>query len=198
MLNLKMFVAAVSAAALMVGCAPQNQKVGEGNEIIVVSKKQSLPQEKPQGAVNFTSRKAGFSIYFPVKPTENITEQKTEWGTHETMVFQSETAPVTYIVFVITIPPSVDTSDPERFLNGVEKGLLEESKAKVLKHREFNLQGMPSRELHTSLLDGKALSRNYICFKPNVTYQIMAVAMKDEFKKQQKQIDKVFKSFRSV
>ena len=193
---------AATFAFLLTGCATNTEKsagnADAGGTKAGVATPQNMPEQKPQGTANFTSHKAGFSIYFPAKPTENITTQTSESGQHEQMIFQSETEPVTYIVLAISTPPSVDTSDADSFLDGIEKGLLEEAKAKVLKRRSFQLQGMPSRELQTSMMNGQAMSRVYICLKPRVTYQIMAVGLKNDIERQHKQIDKVFRSFRTI
>jgi len=45
---------------------------------------------------------------------------------------------------------------------------------------------------------GAALSRVYIYFTPKISYQVMAIGLKNEFQGQQAQIEKVLSSFRLV
>lgn len=150
----------------------------------------------PKGTPNFTSKAANFSIYFPVKPTEKRTPGSSQWGSYETFIYQSETKPVSYLVVATTIPAKVDTSDPLNFIDGVQKGLVEEASAKLEKSRDVTLNGIPGREIHTSMNQGAALSRAYIYFTPRISYQVMAVGLKKEIQAQSAQIDKVLGSFR--
>jgi hypothetical protein len=150
----------------------------------------------PKGATNFTSKTAGFSIYFPVEPTEKRISSTSKWGDYERFTYQSETEPVTYMVLATTIPPAVDTSNPREFIEDVQTGMVQEASAKVQTSRNITLDGIPGREVQTSIMNGVALSRAYIYFTPTISYQIMAVGLKKEFESQQPQIEKVLSSFR--
>lgn len=103
---------------------------------------------------------------------------------------------MSYLVVATTIPPKVDTSDPLNFIDGVQKGLVEEASAKLEKSRDVTLNGIPGREIHTSMNQGAALSRAYIYFTPTISYQVMAIGLKKEIQAQSAQIDKVLGSFR--
>jgi hypothetical protein len=152
----------------------------------------------PKGTPNFTSKAAGFSIYFPVKPTEKRMPRASEWGDSEMFMYQSETEPVTYLIITTTIPPKVDTSNPIHFIDSVQQGMAEATKAKVEKIRDVSLDGTPGREFRTTMHEGAAHARGYIYFTPKVTYQVTAIGAKEELQSQQAQIEKVLGSFRLV
>ena len=189
------FISLSLCAAFIGGCASNNLSKGSGSQSTPVVSENSIT---PKGTPNFTSKAAGFSIYFPVKPTEKRTPSTSEWGDHETFIYQSETKPVTYVIIATTIPPKVDTSDSVNFIDSVQQGLSEEANAKVEKVRDVSLDGTPGREIRATMHEGAAQSRVYIYFTPKITYQVMAVGAKKEFQNQQAQVEKVLSSFRLV
>ncbi len=113
-------------------------------------------------------------------------------------MYQSETEPVTYLIITTTIPPKVDTSNPIHFIDSVQQGMAEATKAKVEKIRDVSLDGTPGREFRTTMHEGAAHARGYIYFTPKVTYQVTAIGAKEELQSQQAQIEKVLGSFRLV
>lgn len=183
-------------AVLIGGCAANNTSNSSGNPSTPSVASENLIT--PKGTPNFTSRAAGFSIYFPVKPTEKRTPGTSEWGDYETFTYQSETEPVTYVIIATTIPTKVDTSNPTEFIDSVQQGFIEEASAKLEKSRDVTLNSMPGREIRTSMHQGAALSHGYIYFTPKISYQVMAVGLKKEFQGQQAQIEKVLSSFRLI
>jgi hypothetical protein len=134
-------------------------------------------------------------------PNQTDTEanaQHVEVGEYEIFTYQSETEAVTYMVTATTVPAKVDTSDPAEFLDGVQEGYVNQSKARLELSRDVSLNGTPGREVHTSMMNGAAFARGYIYFTPQVSYQVVSTGLKDEFQRQQAQIEKVLSSFHLV
>ena len=161
---------------------------------------QVAPENKltPQGATNFTSQRAGFSIYFPTQATEKVASGQSQWGDYQTYTYQSATAPVTYVVLAMTIPDNVDKTNATQFLDGVQKGFLASAQATIDKTRDVTLNDLPGRELHISMRDGAAVGRMYVYLAPKISYQVMAIGLKSEFESQaaQAETEKVLGSFR--
>lgn len=175
-----------SCAAFVGGCTSSNSSASLGAANLI----------KPQGSPNFRSPEANFAIYFPVSPQKRQVSNSIEGANFKTFFFASRTSVVHYLVVATTIPAEADASNPTTFLNGLQKGFLKGSKAKLEKSREVSLDGVPGRELNLSAQNGAALSRVYLYFTPKISYQVMAIAPKDNFQRQRVQIDKVLGSFR--
>ncbi len=150
----------------------------------------------PTGTTNYTSKESKFSIYLPTKPTESHKNQQAMAQTYEVAQFQSEAAPITYIVLAIKIPKTADVSNTGAFLDGVQSGFLQSASAKLESRRDLSLAGAPGLEMSCSLNNGAALGRVRVYVVPPLSYQIMAVGLKKDFNGQNKQIDKVLNSFR--
>ena len=192
-------VSLIVASRVVAGCANDatrdaNAKVPSGTAVTA------------RGETNFASEYAGFSIYFPTKPSEKRTPGQSQWGRYDTYVFQSETKPVSYIVVVRTNPPLLDKSNAQSLIDGLEKSFTSSPGSRVQKRRDISLNGaasnnaeteiVPGREIVAEMRNGAIAARVRIFSSPRASYQIVAVGNKKEFAGQNAQIEKVLNSFR--
>lgn len=192
MQRLSPFVGVALSVLFIGGCGSNNAPATTQ----VAPRVASVQSVKPQNPTNFSSKAAGFAIYFPAKAVQTKKPGTSEWGKFDTFMFECKTVPVSYVVIAMTIPPQVDTSDTAHFMDGVQEGLLGSSGATLDKSRNITTNGAQGRELFTSMMGGAAKSRAAIFVTPKMSFQVMAVAKAKEFESQQPQIEKVFRSFR--
>lgn len=143
----------------------------------------------------FISKSTHFSMAFPEAPKLSQQSLPTGYGTFQMYTYSAASELLTYAV-IAAVAPKAEKTSPQRFLDGMQKGLLKTSKATVLNSRPVNLGGAPGRELQLSLQDGKVLARAYLYFTPKISYQVMAVGKKEDFQASKAELNQVMGSFR--
>lgn len=146
-------------------------------------------------APTYTSKKDGYAIYLPGKPTLGSRPMPIPGTGQQTVNFISVAKPpVAYVVIPMKLPGTPKGASIQQFLTGVERGFTLSTAAKLLSSKKISLNGAPGREILVQV--GTNLMRGRFFVKGNRSYQVIAVSPKNGDAKYRAQITNVLNSFR--
>ncbi|RYZ75654.1 MAG: hypothetical protein EOP06_32145 [Proteobacteria bacterium] len=152
----------------------------------------------PKGTTSFTSQTHAFSVWLPTQPTQSSEAWYTGVGDSEPTSFGFE-AIVKPIIYRITVTPHRSgkaPSNPNKELNLIQQKFLDNPSDAFLKKESIQLTGFWGRDIKTNWMGGQRVTRVRLYLTPKNLYEIVVSGPKAQMQKQDKQIDRVFDSFR--
>lgn len=146
-------------------------------------------------APTFTSKKDGYSIYLPGKPTAASRPMAMPGRGQMTVNFISLTQPpLSFVVIPMKLPGAPRGASIDGFLSGIERGFTLSTAAKLISSKKISLNGAPGRE--TVVQAGTNLMRGRFFVKGSRSYQVVAVSPKSGDAKYRARVMQVLDSFR--
>lgn len=146
-------------------------------------------------APTYTSKKDGYAIYLPGKPTVASRPVALPNMGQMTVNFISlAKPPVSYIVIPMKLPGTPSAANTQQFLEGVTRGFTLSTAAKLLSNQKISLNGAPGRSILVQV--GTNLMRGRFFVKGNRSYQVIVVSPKSGDAKYRAQALQVLDSFR--
>ena len=200
---ISLFIPISLFAALTGGCASNKSSTALSNQSPRTASSKSIVVSKdiviaPKGMPNFTSEAAGFSIYFPMKPTEKRTQDTAKDNDVKEFRYLCKIRSVTYAVDagIGKVLSKADMLKITKSFDYVQNGILKGTGSKLKQSRDIILDGTSGRQFTANTAEGSIEVKTRIYITPKFSYLIMAMGLKEDYHDQQDQIEKFFGSFR--
>jgi hypothetical protein len=142
----------------------------------------------------FRSDAGSFSILMPGKPASEKQNLETPAGSVAMVMYTAGSGNVGCVVAFADYPQKlVDSSDPQKLLDGAQNGAIKNVKGKLVKETRVSFNGLPARDVVIEV-PGKAFVTARLIIASPRFYQIMLITPTD--KGHEQDISKFFNSFR--
>lgn len=160
------------------------------------------PIASAQTKPTFVSKKHGFSIYLPQKPTASTRPKPAMLGRGTIEVFTTPPAPVSYSIVPLTLPASAANISRKVYFDSVQQGILQSSGGKAVGSRDLKVNGQAVRAFGWSFSAPTKTSKSPVAFAGETriyklgarTYQFTALVPKGQLAASRAQIGKVLGS----
>ena len=156
---------------------------------------------------NFSSKKYGFSVWFPRTPQTGQRPLNQPGFSQKTVEFfyvPLQPNAVSYTVVPLQMPREAGKQPLQSFFNGVQTGILESSNGRTVASRSLTTNGWPSRHFEwifssptqTSTKPVNFVGKARLFRRGSQSFQVLAVAPAAQMTRNRAQVDKVLNSFR--
>ena len=160
------------------------------------------PVAHAQTKPNFVSKKHGFSIYLPQKPTASTRPKPAMLGGGTLEVFTTKPAPVSYSIVPLTLPAAAKNVPQKTYFDSVQSGILQSSRGKAVSARDLKVGGQTVRAFGWSFAAPTVTSKAPVKFSGETriykigarTYQFTALVPTAQLAAHRAQIAKVLGS----
>ena len=150
----------------------------------------------------FVSKKHGFSLYLPQKPTASTRPKPAALGGGNIEVFATPLAPVSYSIVPIVLPAAASNISQKLYFDSVQTGILQSSGGKAVGARDLKVNGQTVRSFLWSFRAPTKTSKSPVTFAGETriykvgarTFQFTALVPSSQLGANRAQIGKVFGS----
>lgn len=201
-------IAGLCAAALFSGCAHKEPEVVQAPAQPApsvslpiakdLSKDPVAEAKKLGGDLEFPriiSKKAKFSIRFPVLPASHVLPLSGKLAGLSTYVFQAKSNDVTYLVFAVPRKGSEDISKASQILESEMKVSLKNTGETLVSRAPIKLGSAPGVRFESGFPSTSMQAWHCYYFTPQWSYRLVAGGESKGLKREEKRINRFFQSF---
>lgn len=141
------------------------------------------------------SKKAKFSIRFPVLPASHVLPLSGELAGLNTYVFQAKSNEITYLVFAVPRKKSEAISKASQILESEVKLSLKNTGETLVGKRPIKLASAPGLKFESGFPNTSMQAWHRYYFTPQWSYRLVAGGDAKGLKREAKRIDRFFQSF---